>query len=353
MVESSNACYCSPSCIVLKTLDDPVYGNFAMDRLLPTPVHSNISRIKNSEDIESDFDQNFVQEESKLISTAQEKNSRQVGENRNIRIPVYGKRSNWVPRSKEDFGEGGAYPEIHVAQYPGDFEKNKSQSSNALVKTFDNEGNVKYDSILRGNDQSGAKVIHATPHSMTGKYVNLDSIQQETEEEVIQTTAETSNALERLLNRKISTTIKAKIPESKPQEKSEYIRYTPAFGIPDSKSGVRQRIVKMVDAQIDPILPNAYNVNRKVPRGPPSPPAPVLHSPPRKISTKEAQDWKVPPCISNWKNPRGYTIPLHMRVAADGRNLENISINENFAKMSESLYLAESNARKAVEYRAT
>lgn len=33
-------------------------------------------------------------------------------------IPPYGSRRNWKPRSNEDFGDGGAYPECHIAQYP-------------------------------------------------------------------------------------------------------------------------------------------------------------------------------------------------------------------------------------------
>ena len=32
--------------------------------------------------------------------------------------PPYGHRKNWVPRSLADFGDGGAFPEVHVAQYP-------------------------------------------------------------------------------------------------------------------------------------------------------------------------------------------------------------------------------------------
>src|SRR4051812_1187526 len=32
--------------------------------------------------------------------------------------PPYGQRSGWRPRSAEDFGDGGAFPEIPVAQYP-------------------------------------------------------------------------------------------------------------------------------------------------------------------------------------------------------------------------------------------
>ena len=41
--------------------------------------------------------------------------------------PPYGHRKNWVPRSLHDFGDGGAFPEIHVAQYPMNM-GNKSKS---------------------------------------------------------------------------------------------------------------------------------------------------------------------------------------------------------------------------------
>ena len=41
-----------------------------------------------------------------------------------------------------------------------------------------------------------------------------------------------------------------------------------------------------------------------------------------KVTVKEQQEWKIPPCISNWKNARGYTIPLDKRLAADGRGLQ-------------------------------
>lgn len=48
----------------------------------------------------------------------------------------------------------------------------------------------------------------------------------------------------------------------------------------------------------------SFRINKKIPRGPPSPPAPILHSPTRKVTVKEQQDWKIPPCISNWKNAK-------------------------------------------------
>ena len=101
----------------------------------------------------------------------------------------------------------------------------------------------------------------------------------------------------------------------------------------------------MVEAQVDPMEPPKHLI-KKMPRGPGSPPVPVLHSPPRKLTVEDKQAWKVPPCISNWKNARGYTIPLDKRLAADGRGLQEVTINNKFANLSESLYVAE---RKASE----
>ena len=76
---------------------------------------------------------------------------------------------------------------------------------------------------------------------------------------------------------------------------------------------------------MDPLEPPKFR-HKKVPRGAGSPPVPVMHSPPRSVSTKELQDWKIPPCISNWKNAKGYTIPLDKRLAADGRGLQEVGL---------------------------
>lgn len=62
--------------------------------------------------------------------------------------------------------------------------------------------------------------------------------------------------------------------------------------------------------------------------------------------------WKVPPCVSNWKNNRGYTIPLDKRLAADGRGLADATVSDGFARLSEALYIAERNAREEVARRA-
>jgi len=130
-----------------------------------------------------------------------------------------------------------------------------------------------------------------------------------------------------------------------------YIRYTPSAQGGAQASGATNRVIRMVEAPVDPMEPPKFK-HKRVPRGPPSPPAPVMHSPPRKITVQDQQDWKIPPCISNWKNIKGYTIPLDKRLAADGRGMQEVQISDNFASLSEALYVAERNARDEVDKRA-
>lgn len=132
-----------------------------------------------------------------------------------------------------------------------------------------------------------------------------------------------------------------------------YIRYLPIQQGEEVSSNSKQRIIRMVEAQKDPMEPPKFKINQKIPRGPPSPPAPVMHSPPRKVTSEEQAAWKIPPLVSSWKNPKGYTIPLDKRCAVDGRSIIGSSqVNERFAQLSEALYMASSVAREQVEMRA-
>ena len=51
-------------------------------------------------------------------------------------------------------------------------------------------------------------------------------------------------------------------------------------------------------------------------------------------------------------NHQGYTIPLHMRLAADGRGAQTVEINDKFAHFNESLSIAQEAAREAITARA-
>lgn len=81
-----------------------------------------------------------------------------------------------------------------------------------------------------------------------------------------------------------------------PQE-ATIIRYTPSQQGAQYNSGAKQRIIAVREVQRDLLEPPRFKTNKKLPGGPPSPPAPVLHSPPRKVSAEEQKDWQIPPCI--------------------------------------------------------
>jgi SNW domain-containing protein 1 len=177
-----------------------------------------------------------------------------------------------------------------------------------------------------------------------------ESFQRPDDEAIADATEKTRLALEKITQGKVSSALPVRHAEK--QAPAQYIRYTPSQQAGNHAAGSQQRIIRMVEEQKDPMEPPKFKINQKIPRAPASPPAPVMHSPPRKVTTKEQNDWKIPPCISNWKNPKGFTVSLDKRLAADGRGLQQTHINENFAKLSEALYIADRKAREAVEYRA-
>ena len=55
----------------------------------------------------------------------------------------------------------------------------------------------------------------------------------------------------------------------------------------------------------------------------------------KKTTMKVCSD--APSCFLPFptQNAKGYTIPLDKRLAADGRGLQEVHINDNFAKLSE------------------
>ncbi len=217
---------------------------------------------------------------------------------------------------------------------------------------MDAQGKVKYDLIARqghGKD----KVVYSKFSDLLPKEITDEDdpdLQKPDEDQVRETTESTRAALEKLTAGKISAAMPVRAAEK--QAPAQYVRYTPAQQGAAFNSGAQQRVIRMVEAQKDPMSPPRFKINSKVPRGPPSPPAPIMHSPTRKTTVKEQQDWKIPPCISNWKNQKGYTIPLDKRLAADGRGLQQVHINEGFSKLAESLFIADRKAREAVEARA-
>ena len=131
----------------------------------------------------------------------------------------------------------------------------------------------------------------------------------------------------------------------------QYFKYEPSANALGRNPAISQRIVKIVEQQVDPMAPSMFR-NKKAPPVPSEAPTPIMRSPPRKMTKEEHQTWKIPPCVSNWKNPKGFVVPLDKRVGADGRGLRDVTVNDRFAALAEDLYIAETKAREEVKLRS-
>lgn len=180
----------------------------------------------------------------------------------------------WIPRRLEDFGDGGAFPEIHLAQYPLGMGRKDSKlrnrsggsggtltsgTSTQLALQVDREGRVQYDQIVRqghGKD----KIVYSKFTDLI-EATNLDEreLAKPDEEFIAQNTDRTRAALEKVINSKVASSFKAggqfENASQKDKEKDTvYYRYTPARTAgSDGKN--ETRIVRMEEADVDPLAP--------------------------------------------------------------------------------------------------
>ena len=227
-----------------------------------------------------------------------------------------------------------------------------TSSSNALAVQVDAEGKVNYDAIAR-RGHGDKRIIHSEFKDLIPLRQRADagdvSLARPSEEDVEATKERTQKALMGLVNGSLAAQ-RPKNVKGTTRAAPTYVSYTPDNQMGDKNAG-STRIIKIVERQQDPMEPPKHK-HKKIPRGPPSPPAPIMHSPPRKLTAEDQEMWKIPPPISNWKNPKGYTVPLDKRLAADGRGLQDVTINDKFAQFSEALMTADRHAREEVKQRA-
>jgi len=225
-------------------------------------------------------------------------------------------------------------------------------ANNALAIQVDAEGKVKFDAIAR-QGHSDSRIIHASFKDLIPLRQRADAgdidLARPSEEEVQATAQRTQEALAKLVSGAVASQ-KPKNVNVGGRRDPTFVRYTPSNQMGDN-SKKQDRIMKIVERQRDPMEPPKFK-HKKIPRGPPSPPPPVMHSPPRKLTAEDQEAWRIPPPVSNWKNPKGYTVPLDKRLAADGRGLQDVEINDKFAQFSEALFMADRHAREEVRQRA-
>lgn len=110
--------------------------------------------------------QRVVDAETELIPSASQ------GIVQKFNVPPYGHRKHWFPRNAEDFEDGGAFPEIHMPQYPLGMGQQKS-SSNALVMKTDKDGKVRYDELVR-HGHAKDRIVYSKFTDLLPKVIDED-----------------------------------------------------------------------------------------------------------------------------------------------------------------------------------
>ena len=198
-------------------------------------------------------------------------------------------------------------------------------------------------------EQKYSQLVLKKPNEVISSHnSNQIDLSKPSMEETIKTTLNTKAALERLCQSKIKS-FKSVKDTSFTAPESKTIAYTPLTGLSQTPSS-NTRIIKITQRPVDP-LENIKFKHRKIPHSNSSEPVPVMHSPQRKVTAQDQKNWKVPPCISSSKNPKGLVIPLDIRIMADGRNLKEYKANPNFSKFADVLFIAEKSARNEIEER--
>ncbi|CAA9986662.1 pre-mRNA-processing protein 45, putative [Plasmodium knowlesi strain H] len=262
----------------------------------------------------------------------------------------------------DDFQGGGAYPEIHVNQYPNNLGLpegaggGKGAQRNIVLKYLDEDNNVKYDNLISEDihiynkeieeiepneniQKIRKKKILSDPKDKEEKFNEL-AISKPNEEEEKEIINNTRKSIEQMLHEKLNKSIANK-------KEDKFFRYIPQNKL---NANLEERIIKVVHKTVDPLDVSKFK-HKKLPNVKNSPDYPLLRSPTRKINKEEEDNWKIPPCVSNWKNNKGYNIPLDKRIQSDNKKLNQVEVNENFAHLSEYLYVAEKKAREEIKMR--
>merc|ERR1719422_2523053 len=221
-------------------------SGMSLSSFLPAPTQPIWDRDEERRKLQSENADESSRSESRALVSAQRT------------APPYGKRKGWIPRSVDDFGDGGAFPEIHVAQYPHNLGRGEGENkTTALAVQLDAQGKVKYDLIARQNARKDkivySKFTDLLPTEVTGED-EAEMIRPEQEDEaVMEATEKTRAALEKLTSSKISAAMPVRAAEK--QEPAQYIRYTPSQQGQAFNSGAKQRVIRMVEVQKDPMEP--------------------------------------------------------------------------------------------------
>jgi SNW domain-containing protein 1 len=131
--------------------------------------------------------------------------------------PPYGKRQGWIPRSLADYGDGGAFPEIHVAQYPLDMGKSNQLQQKVVPLQVDQNGKVAWDAVIKQGAAKDKLQVWTRPEDSREKWSKTEELEKPSLEIDALNTERTQKALELLLNGKIQAGLPQKEKDKEPE----------------------------------------------------------------------------------------------------------------------------------------
>lgn len=199
---------------------------------------------------------------------------------------------------------------------------------------------------------------------MNSKDVQLyDLDQKKNKKEVLETANRTKQALDKIVAKKLHNNKVTTLSSSSTNDGSTYVKYTSAqiANISGSnESAPKQRVIKITDEKVDPMLPSAFKI-RKVPQGPPVDDiVPVVHdeSNTEKLTKADQKKWQIAPSVSNWKNNKGFIIGIENRlrnseIPTQMTSEEIEKSTKNFTALSDALKNAEKKAKEDLKTRSS
>ncbi|MES1916020.1 MAG: hypothetical protein MHM6MM_007881 [Cercozoa sp. M6MM] len=178
------------------------------------------------------------------------------------RIPSYGRRKGFRPIRPADFGNGGAFPELHFRQYPrgmGRKSARKTGTSNALVVSSTSSGTevgeADLSSAIVRQRMRPDQVAYTRYEDMVEKRVDRESLVRPADDKEKETVEATRKALEQALSKKrAAADPRERVYDTSAangQLQSEFLRYTPHSRLGND---AQTRVVQVQELQRDPMV---------------------------------------------------------------------------------------------------
>ena len=138
-----------------------------------------------------------------------------------------------------------------------------TQRGNALPMVLDASGEIKYDVLVKANSQGAThdtRVIYSKLSDLQPKPIDDEdpAFARPTEEDMQETTDKTREALENLARQRTAASRGSTHVDS--GGGPEFVRYTPAQQGMAFAGGSKQRIIRMVEVQRDPLSPPRFRL---------------------------------------------------------------------------------------------